>query len=230
MRKKLVLTASGHDRVGIVGEITELIVRFDGNVEASRMVRHWGEFAMLVLITAPEEKIFFLPPTLGTSLESPAVEDVLLIRDEMANMAWAIERTVEGASGRPVDRFEAYQEKRRQEPPPEEPATEDTTAVYNLASTVPDHWIPLLPVHIDDEQRAIALQRGAMIDPETGEGILAQGRFLTPGRRLIIEDEEVPRIGIQAMRTSSIRVGQMAPHCFGWEGENVRGAVRVPAD
>jgi hypothetical protein len=167
----------------------------------------WGMFYLaetgrpLTHRTAPEEKVFFLPPTLGPSLESPAVEDVLLIRDEMANMAWAIERTVGGASGRPVDRFEAYQEKRRQEPPPEEPATEDTTAVYKLASTVPDHWIPLLPVHIDDDQRAIALQRGAMVDPETGEGILAQGRFLTPGRRLIIEDEEVPRIGIQAMLT-----------------------------
>lgn len=151
--------------------------------------------------TAPEEKIFFLPPTLGASLESLPVEEVLLIRDEMANMAWAIERIVQGATGRPVDRFEAYQEKRRQQPAPEETVAEEATAVYKLASIVPDHWIPLLPVHIDDDQRAIALQRGAMVDPETSEGILAQGRFLTPGRRLIIEDEEVPRVGVQAMRT-----------------------------
>ena len=57
MRKQLVLTASGRDRVGIVEEITELILRFDGNVETSRMVRLGGDFAMLIFVTAPEEKI-----------------------------------------------------------------------------------------------------------------------------------------------------------------------------
>lgn len=57
MRKQLVLTASGRDRVGIVDEIADLIVRFEGNVESSRMVRLGGDFAMLVFVTAPEEQI-----------------------------------------------------------------------------------------------------------------------------------------------------------------------------
>ena len=57
MRKQLVLTASGRDRIGIVEEISELIVRFEGNIEASRMVRLGGDFAMLIFVTAPEEKI-----------------------------------------------------------------------------------------------------------------------------------------------------------------------------
>jgi glycine cleavage system transcriptional repressor len=57
MRKQLVLTASGHDRVGVVEEMAELIVRFDGNVEASRMVRLGGDLAMLMFVTAPEDKI-----------------------------------------------------------------------------------------------------------------------------------------------------------------------------
>jgi glycine cleavage system transcriptional repressor len=57
MRKQLVLTASGHDRVGVVEEIAELIVRFEGNVEASRMVRLGGDLAMLMFVTAPEAKI-----------------------------------------------------------------------------------------------------------------------------------------------------------------------------
>ena len=151
--------------------------------------------------TAAAEQLFFLAPSLATSLESPPVEEVLLIRDEMANMAWAIERKVQGPSGRPVDRFEAYQEKQRKQQDQEETPAEGPALVYRLASTVPEHWIPLLPVHIGDGQRAIALQRGAMLDPNTGEGILAHGRFLTPGQRLIIEDEEVPRVGVQATRT-----------------------------
>jgi len=88
----------------------------------------------------------------------------------MANLAWAIERIVPGADGRPVDRFEAYQEKRRAEPPPE-PIPEGASVEYRLASTIPDHWIPLVPVHIGQDQRTIALQRGAMLDPETGGSI-----------------------------------------------------------
>jgi hypothetical protein len=147
----------------------------------------------------PADRLFFLPPTLASSLTSDPVEDVLLIRDEMANMAWAIERTVPGADGRPVDRFEAYQEKRRAEPPPE-PIPEDAAVEYRLASTIPDHWIPLVPVHTGENQRAIALQRGAMIDPESGQPILPLGRVLTPGRRLIFPDETVSRAGERVTR------------------------------
>ncbi len=57
MRRQMVLTASGRDRVGIVEEITALILRFEGNIEASRMVRLGGDFAMLMFVTAPEERI-----------------------------------------------------------------------------------------------------------------------------------------------------------------------------
>lgn len=57
MRKQLVLTASGRDRVGVVDEISALILRYEGNVESSRMVRLGGDFAMLMFVTAPEEQI-----------------------------------------------------------------------------------------------------------------------------------------------------------------------------
>jgi len=42
VRKQLVLTASGRDRVGIIEEMTELLLRYEGNVESSRMVRLGG--------------------------------------------------------------------------------------------------------------------------------------------------------------------------------------------
>jgi len=57
VRKQLVLTASGRDQVGIVDEMTELLLKWEGNVESSRMVRLGGDFAMLMFVTAPEEKI-----------------------------------------------------------------------------------------------------------------------------------------------------------------------------
>jgi len=57
MRKQLVLTASGRDRPGVLEEVTNLIVRHDGNVETSRFQRLGGDFALLMFVTAPEEQI-----------------------------------------------------------------------------------------------------------------------------------------------------------------------------
>lgn len=60
MRKQLVLTAVGRDRPGIVEAFTKLILQYDGNIEASRMVRLGGDFAMLIFVSAPEDRVFEL--------------------------------------------------------------------------------------------------------------------------------------------------------------------------
>jgi len=57
MWKQMVLTAVGRDRPGLVEELTKLVFHYDGNVEASRMVRLGGDFAMLVFVRAPEDRI-----------------------------------------------------------------------------------------------------------------------------------------------------------------------------
>ncbi len=56
MRKNLVMTITGHDRVGIVEHVTKLFLAYDSNVEASRMARLGGEFVMLMLVSVPEKK------------------------------------------------------------------------------------------------------------------------------------------------------------------------------
>lgn len=55
MRRQFVLTLSGSDRVGLVEHVTETILKFHGNVESSKMAHLGGEFAILMLISAPEE-------------------------------------------------------------------------------------------------------------------------------------------------------------------------------
>ena len=57
MNKEIVLTLTGHDRVGIVKEITNVLVKHGGNVENSRMARLGGEFAMLALIALDEKDL-----------------------------------------------------------------------------------------------------------------------------------------------------------------------------
>lgn len=56
MQKHLVMTVTGPDRTGLVEHITKLLLEYQGNVEESRMARLGGEFAMLMLVSVPEDK------------------------------------------------------------------------------------------------------------------------------------------------------------------------------
>lgn len=56
MRTSILFTLTGPDRVGIVEEVTGVLLGLDANVESSRMARLGGEFAILMLLDMPAEK------------------------------------------------------------------------------------------------------------------------------------------------------------------------------
>ncbi len=55
MKRDFVLTLTGPDRIGIVDDVTRLLLDRGGNVETSRMARLGGEFAILMLVSMPGE-------------------------------------------------------------------------------------------------------------------------------------------------------------------------------
>ena len=57
MYNNLLITLTGHDRIGIVEQITKLVLESQGNVDASRMAHLGGEFAMLMLVSVSATKI-----------------------------------------------------------------------------------------------------------------------------------------------------------------------------
>ena len=57
MRTNIVFTLTGTDRIGLVEEITKLLLDLDGNVETSRMARLGGEFAILMLVSIPADQL-----------------------------------------------------------------------------------------------------------------------------------------------------------------------------
>jgi glycine cleavage system transcriptional repressor len=57
VRTNIVLTLTGTDRIGLVHDITELLLGVGGNVETSRMARLGGEFAVLMLVSLPAEQV-----------------------------------------------------------------------------------------------------------------------------------------------------------------------------
>jgi glycine cleavage system transcriptional repressor len=56
MSRNFVLTLTGPDRIGIVERVTGVLLARGGNVETSRMARLGGEFAMLMLVSMPEDR------------------------------------------------------------------------------------------------------------------------------------------------------------------------------
>ena len=65
MRSKLIISANGPDRKGIVSEISSIISKHNGNIETSKMIRLEKEFAMLILINIQNEKIKILTDNLN---------------------------------------------------------------------------------------------------------------------------------------------------------------------
>ena len=57
MRNKIIISASGPDRKGIVSEISSIINNYNGNIEISRMIRLEEQFSILILIEIEIENI-----------------------------------------------------------------------------------------------------------------------------------------------------------------------------
>lgn len=143
----------------------------------------------------PVSNRFFLPPTIGRSIDGAVLEDVLLMRDEMANLAWGIERSIEGATETSVllsngsaSSFVA-------------PAA-GATPRYVVSTTVPGNWIPLLPVRVDDEGAIQGLRRGAVLEPDGSKTTHpARSEALNASASLLlVYDEEIPREGVHITR------------------------------
>lgn len=149
---------------------------------------------------SPSPNLFLLPPSLLKTLESKPIEEVLFLRDEMANMAWAVERLIESPSERPLNRYDAYIEQQRRREL-ETPASSPKSGVlrYRLESEVPDYWIPLLPTLVG---KALRLRRGAVLKPDDkSELVRSRGVVLKSGAGLSLCEEEVPREGVRVTRS-----------------------------
>jgi hypothetical protein len=177
----------------------------------------WGRWTMFTIDVlnsptgnAAADSTLLLLPTLASSQTGPPLEEVFLVRDEVANMAWGVEKTVPLASGisRPGGEVATQTFNYLQGLIPDGAAPPPMAAAvrYQVMNSVPENWIPLIPVHVPDNNRTIQLQRAAMprilvgdtnpiqkVQPLTS--LLRQGLDLTPAQTYFIHEEEVPRAG-----------------------------------
>ncbi|PZG13982.1 hypothetical protein C1I95_22640 [Micromonospora craterilacus] len=136
-----------------------------------------------------------IAPAIADQQEAEPVEEVRMFRDEMANVAWAVETVVEGATGNPIRRHETADLVT-----PEPADGTASNAYYQLATSVPEHWFPLLPVQ--PTAGAYRLRRATVPRRHDGQTVTPQplGQLLEPGTDLLIHEEEVPREGVHVTR------------------------------
>lgn len=142
--------------------------------------------------SAPRANLFFLAPSLLRSLDGAPRDEVLFLRDEMANLAWAVEHVVQG---RVEQRIERATEERRDADAADSPG--GALPAYRLASEVPPHWIPLVPQRQAAPDHSLRLVRGRL--QQAAAVNEARGAILA-GAALKLHDEEVPREGVRVTR------------------------------
>lgn len=163
-------------------------------------------------------------PTVQKIQEGKPLEEVIFIRDEVANMVWAIEKKIPLVTGTPKNGAEAayeltnfYQKILNDEVGvgtiiPHE--IEYKAAIrYQIMNSVPENWIPFIPVHVPGSSREVQLQRASMprilkndaagnakkIKPRTQ--LLREGLDEIPVAAYFIHEDEVPRAGVRVYQT-----------------------------
>lgn len=183
-----------------------------------------------------DKSILFLPTTRKIQEGAP-MEEVKLIRDEVANMVWGIETMVPLAHGTSVKgneagiEFKNYLQMLKYESGPVTPPVlldNEAKIKYQLMNTVPENWIPFIPVHTDATKRQIKLQRASMPrflkndedDPQTVKprtSLLRQGLDQVTPEKYFIHEEEVPRAGT-LVKQSFQRTRWYNGKTFNWLG------------
>lgn len=138
-----------------------------------------------------------IPPSAVAVEDGEAIEEVLLLRDEMANMVWAVERTMQGPSGLARPRAPEHIAPASISPGPVTTAQLD----YRLQIGPPEHWIPYLPRAAG--YRAVELVQGRMLRPD-GTPCDPLGRLLARPDIRLLKDAEVPREGVVVRRRPSL--------------------------
>ncbi|WP_367847068.1 hypothetical protein [Rhodoferax sp. WC2427] len=152
--------------------VQKLDVRDNFGITLAIPAAGWNMFELSLQPGAPQrlDNTLYLCPALH-SLEGPPLEHVMLVRDEMANMVWGIEKRVQGSSGEPIDRkFESTRLSTTQTLRPTviadaPPASAGALLQYTLQTPVAAHWVPFLPVKkqgADVLHWSIQLQRGVV--------------------------------------------------------------------
>jgi hypothetical protein len=225
--------------IGQVAEVRGIAIssvfneRFWIEPSRERSAQDWEKWAMFTLSAsvaeqqAPPTRLVLLPSSQKVQ-ESAPVEEIALIRDEVANMVWAIENRIPLPSGKSKPGGEAAREYRQylQHLIGKSTAGPETAVPirYQVMNGVPEQWIPFIPVHVAGSTHETQLQRAAMPriienDPNPPEKVRPRTTLLRQNfpQAYFIQEQEVPRAGL-VVRQSYQRTRWAGGKVFTWLG------------
>lgn len=195
-------------------------------------IRRSEEFRLREMQDLHDKKdhFLYLAPATGHRQESTPVEELLFLRDEYANMVWAVEKIVRNSIGKPTNGYDLHLELNGQFLPEEEEATDEegtNMPRFRLASPVPTNWIPYLPFHLEDSEgnrslTDIELRRAVMVrnqKRDAPEDINPISR-LAAQDLLRIREEAIPRAGLRVQLTRQ-RIRWTDGKTYIWLGRKV---------
>lgn len=191
----------------------------------------WSMFKMKGPV---QDNTLFLAPAAIKVHESDPLEEIVMIRDEVANMVWGIEQTIPLATGQGDKGAEAglrvkqFQQNLVNGNKMPEYLPYAAPVYYQAMTEVPEHWIPFVPVHIDGSNREVQLQRASMIRILEGDtlapakikpvtAILREGLDAAVPAAFYVHEEEVPRMGVRVTQSFQ-RTRWMNGEVFLWLG------------
>jgi CYTH domain-containing protein len=201
------------DSFGIVSKVNPVI-------DKTRNKQGWEVFTL-----TPQAKneysdgrVFYLPSRLYHALESEPIEKVNFLRDEIANLVWAVEQRYQDKDGNVINRNDEELDQTPVQPKPslywdtqentlvDREQTEGEgepggryigpAALYQSKAPIPIHWIPFKPRQEDTDGNYI-LRRSRTVE-DLSKGPQYKGVFLSESKYVF--EEEVPRTGIMLCR------------------------------
>lgn len=164
-------------------------------------------------------------PVTANAMNGKALENVILRRDEAANLAWAIETQIEGPFGRPITRRQAWEIDTPEQDDPDAPWP------YKLQTAVPPWWVPLVPERINDAGQ-MRLRRGRLGIWETMDPSVCgpKSRLMDPSKPVRLDEASVPASGVRMSRHWQVARGYDGRVILWQSWNRVFGASERPSD
>jgi hypothetical protein len=181
--------------------------------------QRWNMYSLAIKGTedVPADLTSVMLPVARKVQEGKPLEEVFLLRDEIANMVWGVETRVPLPTGRSqLGKETAYEFRNKLQQlvlaanPPDDGGLIETQAAirYQIVNSVPENWIPFVPVHIDGSNREVQLQRASLPrilenDPDVPKKVEARTSLLREGlddaspQRFSLHEEEVTCAGVK---------------------------------
>lgn len=135
-------------------------------------------------------------------------EEIKFLRDETANLTWAIEKKYRTLYGEPVNGYDHYfyhlNQLLKQKEDESAEAPLNGALKFTFMTNIPWNWIPFIHVHAselvpghEEDYKQIVYRRAALLNPLLGTPIKPNSRLLNEVQiRYYVDESIIPRTGI----------------------------------